>query len=148
MTSTIKEKKEYAWLLFKDGAYTQKMIAEKVGVAERTITDWKQREKWEEKAKSIKQTREENLISLHTQWAAINKEVKDNQKNIVTSAQADIIKKLSASIKELENEVGYTEAYQVVKKLMKHVQIIDFEASKMFIDFADSFMQELLKHEA
>lgn len=147
MALTLKEKKEYAWLLYKDGTYTQKLIAEKVGVAERTVSEWKKSDNWEAKAKSIKQTREENLIQLHEQWAAINKKIRDEQNNIPDSAQADIIKKLSASIRDLENEVGYTEAYQVLKKLIIHVQKIDFDKAKEIIDYVDSFMQELLKNQ-
>jgi len=147
MSLTAKEKIEYAWLLFKDGSYTRTMIAHKVGVAEKTITEWKQKYNWEQKAKSIKQTREENLISLHNQWAAVNEEILTKQKGIPTSAQADIIKKLSSAIKELETEIGYTEAYQVCRKLILHIQKIDFEKSKELIDYLDSFMQELLKYE-
>lgn len=146
MSLSIKEKKEYAWLLFKDGSYTQKLIAEKVDVAERTISEWKTKERWEQKAKSIKQTREENLINLHTQWAALNLLIEKEQKNIPTSAQADIIKKLAASIRDLENEVGYTEAYQVCKKLVIHIQKLDIDKAKELMDYVDSFMQDLLKY--
>ncbi len=147
MSLTAKEKVEYAWLLFKDGSYTRTMIAHKVGVAEKTITEWKQKYNWDAKAKSIKQTREENLIELHNQWAAINKLIKEKQDGIPNTGQADIIKKLSSAIKELETEIGYTEAYQVLKKLTLHIQKIDFEKAKEMLDYIDSYMQDLLKYE-
>ncbi len=147
MALTLKEKREYAWLLYKDGSFTQKMIASKVGVAEKTITDWKQADRWEAKNKSVQQTREQNLIDLHDQWAAINQKIRNEQQNIPDSAQADIIKKLAASIRDFENEVGYTEAYQVLKRLMLHIQKVDHDMAKVVIDYVDGFMQELLKYE-
>lgn len=146
MSLTAKEKREYAFLLYKDGSFTQKMIAEKVGAAEKTISEWKQKDNWDAKVKSIKQTREENLMELHNQWAAINLVIRNDQKGVPNASQADIIKKLAASIRDLENEVGYTEAYQVLKKMMIHIQKMDHDKAKELIPFVDSFMQELLKY--
>ena len=141
---TQKEKKDYAWLLFKEGVLTQKAIAEKVGVSEKTITQWKEAEGWETKRRSLYNTREDILVDMYL--------IFENTKNKIIekggtadSKDGDAILKLSQSIKNLETETSVGQVFEVCKGLIQHVQRIDIDKAKEIIDYVDSFMKEKLK---
>jgi DNA-binding XRE family transcriptional regulator len=144
MALTNKEKKEYAWLLYKEDTLTQKAIAEKVGVAEKTISQWKEEEGWESKRKSLYNTREDILVDLYSIFENTKNQVKEKG-GIANSKDADAILKLSQSIKNLETETSVAQIYEVAKCLIQHVQKLDFEMAKTIIDYVDSFLKEKLK---
>lgn len=146
MALTIKEKQDYAWLLFKDGTLTQKAIAERVGVAEKTICDWKEKFRWEDQRKSLLTTKAAQLTMLYNHLDAINEQIRDEQKNIPDSRQADAILKLTAAIKNLETEISVSQVFEVGKDFIQYVQKVDFEKSKEVIDYYDGFIKECLKN--
>ncbi len=147
MALTNKEKREYAWLLYKEGALTQKAIAEKVGVSEKTISDWKTEEKWETKRRSLYNTREDILVDLYVILENTKNAVKERG-GVANSKDGDAILKMSQSIKNLETETSIGQIYEVCKGLIQHVQALDFEKAKEIIDYVDSFLKEKLKKRA
>lgn len=144
MALTIKEKKEYAWLLFKEGVLTQKVIAQKAGVSEKTITEWKDKEQWESKRRSLYNTREDILVDMYLIFENTKNQIKEKG-GIANSKDADAVLKLSQSIKNLETETSVGQIYEVAKGLIQHVQKLDFEKAKEIIDYVDSFLKEKLK---
>jgi uncharacterized protein YjcR len=144
MALTNKEKREYAWLLYKEDTLTQKAIAEKVGTSEKTITDWKKEDGWETKRRSLYNTREDILVDMYSIFENTKNEIKDKG-GIANSKDADAILKLSQSIKNLETETSVAQIYEVSKGLIQHVQKIDFEKAKEIIDYVDSFLKEKLR---
>lgn len=130
--------------MYKEGALTQKAIAEKVGVAEKTISQWKEDESWETKRRSLYNTREELLVDLYLIFENTKNEIV-KKGGVANSKDGDAILKLSQSIKNLETETGINQVYEVCKELILHVQKIDFEKAKDIIDYVDSFMKEKLK---
>lgn len=144
MGLSSKEKKEYAWLLFREGILTQKAIAEKVGVSEKTISEWKEKEGWETKRRSLYNTREDILVDMYLIFENTKNAIKDKG-GIANSKDGDAILKLSQSIKNLETETSVGQVFEVCKGLIQHVQKIDFERSKEIIDYVDSFLKEKLR---
>lgn len=144
MALSSKEKKEYAWLLFREGILTQKAIAEKAGVTEKTISQWKDAEGWESKRRSLYNTREDILVDLYLIFENKKNLIKDKAES-ATPGDADALLKLSQAIKNLETEIGVNHIYEVCKALIQHVQKIDFEKSKEIIDYVDSFIKEKLR---
>ena len=60
---TIKQKKEWARMLYLDGTtlYTQAEISEKVGISRITLGRWIKDEKWAELRVSVTMTREQSI---------------------------------------------------------------------------------------
>ncbi|MBL0144922.1 MAG: hypothetical protein IPP48_03345 [Chitinophagaceae bacterium] len=142
MTPT--EKKDYAWLLFKEGVLTQKAIAEKVGTSEKTITKWKEDDNWETKRRSLYNTREDILVDMYLIFENTKNQVKEKG-GVANSKDGDAILKLSQAIKNLETETSVGQVFEVCKGLIQHVQKIDIDKAKEIIDYVDSFMKEKLK---
>lgn len=144
MALTSKEKKEYAWLLFREGTLTQKAIAEKIAVSEKTISIWKETEGWESKRRSLYNTREDILVDMYLIFENTKNAIKEKG-GVANSKDGDAILKLSQSIKNLETETSVGQVYEVAKQLIQHVQKIDFEKAKEIIDYVDSFLKEKLR---
>jgi hypothetical protein len=144
MALTNTEKKDYAWLLFREGTLTQKAIAQKVGTTEKTLTKWKDAEGWESKRRSLYNTREDILVDMYLIFENTKNNIKDKG-GIANSKDGDAILKLSAAIRNLEIETSVAQIFEVCKGLIQHVQVIDFEKAKEIIDYVDSFLKEKLK---
>lgn len=141
---TQKEKKDYAWLLFKEGTLTQKAIAEKIGTSEKTIGQWKDAEGWETKRRSLYNTKEDMLVDMYLIFENKKKSITE-KKEAANSADADALLKLSQAIKNLETETSVGQIFEVCKCLIQHVQKLDNDKAKEIIDYVDSFMKEKLK---
>lgn len=144
MTLTNKEKKDYAWLLYREGTLTQKAIAEKVGTTERTISQWKEQDNWETKRRSLYNTREDILVDMYLIFENTKNAIKEKG-GVANSKDGDAILKLSQSIKNLETETSVGQIFEVCKGLIQHVQKVDFEKAKEIIDYVDSFLKEKLR---
>lgn len=140
------EKREWAQFLYLENKLTQKEIAKKVGVSEKTITGWKEKYMWENLRKSLLITKKEQLTMLYNQLDAITGHVRDKQNNIPTSKDADSILKTTAAIKNLETDLSVADVFEVGKRFISHVQSIDFEKSKELVDYYDSFIKHCLKY--
>jgi hypothetical protein len=138
---TAKQKKEYAWLLFREGTLTQKAIAQKAGVSEKTISSWKDTEQWESKRRSLYNTREDILVDMYLIFENTKNQIKDKG-GIANSKDGDAILKLSQAIKNLETETSVGQIFEVCKGLIQYVQKVDFEKAKEIINcVADSKKQ-------
>jgi transcriptional regulator with XRE-family HTH domain len=143
---TNNEKKDYAWLLYQENTLTQKAIAERVGVTEKTITKWKEENKWESKKQGLYNSRESLLRDLYRLLENTrNNVLGEDGKGVANSKDGDAILKLSASISNLEKEANIGQIYEVCKGLVQHIQDIDLEKAKELIPYIDSFMQLKLR---
>lgn len=107
---TIKQKREWAQLLYTKEHISQKEIAERVGVSQQTMSRWVTKFKWDELKASITITREEQLKNLYRQLSEMNKAISEREGNkYPTAAEADTITKLASAIDKLESETGLNE---------------------------------------
>lgn len=110
----MKQKKEWAKMLYLKEHLTQAEVAERVGVSKQTLCKWVKTEKWEELKASVSLTREEQLANLYRQVAEINKAIagREEGERFATSKEADTINKLAAAIEKMEKETGHRRHYQ------------------------------------
>lgn len=141
---TIKQKKEWAKLLFIRESITQKAISEKTGVSEKTISKWAQEGKWDDFRKSLLVTKEEQLRRFYNQVDALNTVIAEGR-GYANSKEADALTKLTTAIKNLETETSVAEVFEVGKKFISWVQINDFEKAKGLVDLFDGFIKDQLK---
>lgn len=138
------QEKEFAKILYLNGE-TQKAIAERVGVSEKTIGKWVEQEHWDEIKTSLLATSEQQLALLYNQLKHINEAISNREQKYADPKEADTIVKITKSIKQMETETGVGEAVQVCKKLVLFVQNIDFELSQKITKNADLYIQSLLQ---
>lgn len=122
----------------------QQEIADKVGVSRQTINKWIKDEKWEERKAGITLTREYQIDNLYRQVAEINKVIagRPEGERFASNGEADILAKLSTSIKKLETEVGIVDLVSVAQRFVKFVRAIDLDKAKEFTRLFDAFIKE------
>ncbi len=138
------KKQEWAQYLYVENKKTQKEIAETTGVSQKTITKWKETFQWDKLRKSLLTTRKEQLMLLYNQLDATTTMIRDVQKNIPTSKDADSILKLTAAIRNLETDLSIADVFEVGKEFITFVQSVDYEKSKEIVEYYDSFIKHRL----
>ena len=109
------QKKEWAKTLYLKENLTQQEIADRVGVSRITVNRWIADGKWEEQKVGLTLTREEQVSNLYRQVAEINRKIaeKPEGERFASSAEADILGKLSAAIRKMETDVGIADVISV-----------------------------------
>jgi len=143
---TNQQKRDWAKTLYLRENLTQQEIADRVGVSRVTVSNWVNKNKWEEQRTALTLTREEQVRSLYRQVAAINRAIEERPEGerFATSAEADIIGKLSKSIKQLEMEVGIADVVSVITKFIEFLRPVDLQKAKDITSLADAFIKTLL----
>jgi DNA-binding XRE family transcriptional regulator len=144
---TIKQKKEWAAMLYLKESLTQAEIADKVGVSKVTMNKWVKSEKWEELKVGITLTREEQIKNLYRQVAEINETIagREKGKRFASASEADTITKLASAINKMETEVGIADVLSVGSKFVKFLRpIIAFEELKRISRLYDIFTNQKL----
>ncbi len=144
---SIKQKKEWAQQLYCEGNITQKAIADKVGVSEKTLSKWANDDNWDRLRKSLLISKQEQLSHMYEQLSEINAAIrkKNPGERYANSKEADIMAKITASIEQLEEETNITDVFEVGKRFITFMQQNDFEKSKELVDYFDAFIKHCLK---
>ncbi|MEO0337591.1 MAG: DDE transposase family protein [Bacteroidota bacterium] len=143
---TINEKRELAEYLYTSGAIsTQTELALRVKVSEVTISKWKNKYKWDDKRKSLLVTRGEELRNLYDQLSELNQWIKDREQGqrFATSKEADTLRKLTASIRELETEVSIGQTIDVFIGFNDWLQKVNHDKAKEMIELQDAYVKSL-----
>jgi len=146
MALTPKEKKDWAELLFIKTQLSQKEIAERVGTTEKTLSNWVNDNNWKTLRTSIFITREEQLRRLYDQLNELNNAISEREKGkrFADSKEADSITKLSAAIRNLENDTSIADIIDVFIEFMNFIQQSDFKKAKEIIELQDAFIRHKL----
>lgn len=143
---TNQQKKDWAKTLYLRENLTQQEIADRVGVSRVSVSNWIRTGKWEEQRTALTLTREEQVRALYRQVAAINKAIEERPEGerFATTTEADIIGKLSKSIKQMETEVGIADIVSVSTKFIEFLRPIDLEKAKEVTRLVDAFIKSVL----
>lgn len=141
---TNEQKKELAKLLYtRENITTQKVISERVGVSQNTVSKWVKEGNWERIRTSIVFTKDEQLRELYDQFTLLNEAIRDGV-GYPDSKQADVLSKLTKSISQLETETGIHDAIDVGMKFIVFVQSLDLELSKSITVYFDNYLKMLM----
>ncbi len=143
---TREQKKEWAGLLYTKENLTQQEIADKVGVSRQTISKWIKDGKWDDLKAGLTLTRESQIDSLYRQVVEINALISNRPpgERFANNGEADILAKLSTSIKKLETEVGIADLVSVAQRFIKFVRAIDLDKAKELTVLFDAFIKDSL----
>jgi transcriptional regulator with XRE-family HTH domain len=124
---TVKQKKDWAKMLFTKENLTQAEISEKVGVRRATVNKWINSEKWEHFKVSITITKEEQLKNLYRQLQELNAAilVKPEGKRYANAAEADTITKLANAIGKMETELSLAEIISAFGGFIEWLRTVD-----------------------
>ena len=143
---TIKQKREWANLLYTKEYISQKEFAERVGVSQQTMSRWVTKFKWDELKVSITITREEQLKNLYRQLSEMNKAISEREGNkYPTAAEADTITKLASAIDKLESETGLNEILSTFKGFLNWLRKFNLEEAQRLVPLFDDFVKTKLK---
>ena len=97
---TTKEKKILAQTLYLSGNFTQKVIAQMVGVTEKTVGKWIEAGNWEQLRHLQKVSKAELLKEAYAQLGRINKKINDQMEGIpdktMNDAKAQALREIEA----------------------------------------------------
>ncbi|MEL5894163.1 DUF1804 family protein [Bacteroides sp. GD17] len=143
---TAQQKKDYARTLYLKDNLTQQEIAEKVGVARKTINRWIATEKWEEMKVGVTLSREQQIANLHRQVMELNNTIlsRPEGERYATPAEADTLGKLAAAIKKMESDVGIADLVSVGIRFIEWIRPIDLDKAKEITIFWDKFIKDQL----
>lgn len=144
---TLKQKREWALLLYTKENLSQKEIAAKVGVSEVTISRWKDKYKWEELKVSITITKEEQLKNLYRQIAELNNAIAGREKGsrFASSKEADSITKLANAIDKLESDIGLADIISTFRNFLAWLRKFDLPKAQELTPLFDSYIKTKIK---
>ena len=147
MSLSIAQKKEWAKLLFLKENLLQKEIALKVGVTEKTLSGWINKENWEQLRTSLIITKEEELRRIYMQIGELNTFImnKEEGQRFANSKEADTLNKLAATARSLETDTSIAEIIEVAKQFIVFVRKEDNEKSKELTKLFDEFIKSKLR---
>lgn len=140
------QKKQWAQTLYLREKLTQLEIAERVGVSRVTVSKWVRDGKWEEQKAGITLTRQEQVANLYRQVAEINRTIatRHEGERFPNSKEADILGKLSAAIRNMEQETGIADIISVLTAFIEWLRPLDLDKAKEITRLADAFIKDKL----
>lgn len=143
---TNAQKKEWAKTLYLRENLTQQEIAERVGVSRVTVSNWVRAGKWEEQKAGLTLTRQEQVANLYRQVAEINRAISGRAEGerFPNSKEADILGKLSAAIRNMEQETGIADIISVLTGFIEWLRPFDLEKAKELTRLADAYIKDKL----
>lgn len=147
MSLTREEKKNYARILFVEHNMTQRDIAAKVGINPKTINIWVADGKWKELKSSFTISKAEQLKRLYAQITELNDHImtREQGKRFANNKDADTLVKITAAIKNLEQDTSAAEAINIIMRLIHHIRHTNLELAQQLTDASDTFIKQLLK---
>ena len=143
------DKKEWAKLLYtrEPVKITQKEVARRVGVSERTMSKWVANERWDQLRQSIIVTKEEQLRRLYMQIDELNTAIFEREpgERFATSTQADTLNKLASAAKKLETEASIADVIEVSKRFLNWLRQNEFEKAKELSNLFDAFIKDTIR---
>ena len=136
------KKKELAKIIYMQGDKSQLQIAEMVGVSKNTLSKWVVSEKWELERTSLTMTREQQLVMMYQQLSTINEDIRKRENKTPTSKDADIISKITDSIKKLENDESISDVMSVGKRVFNWLKNTDYAKAQEFVAVCDAYIKD------
>lgn len=143
---TNAQKKEWAKTLYLRENLTQQEIADRVGVSRVTVSNWVRAGKWEEQKAGLTLTRQEQVANLYRQVAEINRAIsaRGEGERFPNSKEADILGKLSAAIRNMEQETGIADIISVLTGFIEWLRPLDLDKAKELTRLADAYIKDKL----
>lgn len=131
------QEKEYAKILYVNEKLTQKEIAERVNVTEKTVGKWIEAGGWNKLRQSLLATKPYNIDLMYQTLTQLNESFIGK---VPTPAQLDSVSKITASIKSLETDLGLGEIFTVGMNFIQWVRLNQPDKVKDVYNLFDAFI--------
>lgn len=142
------KKKELARLLYLREGKTMQEIAEEVGSTRQTVSKWIKEGRWDEMRRSLTTTHEEQIKRLYAQLNELQTaiELRPEGERYGSAKEIDAIKKITASIRDLQTDLSIQDAISVCTGVVQFVRssTSDLEAVKHISSILDGYIKSLL----
>lgn len=135
--------KDYARLLYMSQELTQKEIALRVNVTEKTIGKWVIEGMWETQKISLLTSKKDQLWRLYNILSSLTYKIEETEYG--DTGLADMMIKYTAAIKNLETETNIGQYFETLMSFTGWLSQQDSELAKSIIDYADTFLQEKIR---
>ncbi len=146
--ASLTDKQYLARILFTREKLEQKLIAEKVGVSEKTIGKWVNENNWHSVRNRLLIGKEEVLNSFYEQLAEINEFIrsKPEGERYGDSKVSDTQVKLTAAIRNMETELAIADLVESGMRFIKYIQRVGtIDQVKETEELWNSFLMENFK---
>ncbi len=137
----MRQLQEYAKLLYTTGDYTQKELAARVGVTEKTIKDWIDKGMWKYLRKSLLTSKSDQVRRLYEILSAVTQRIEDSDGGYGDTKMADMMIKYTAAIKNLETETSAGQMFETGMMFIRFVMKSDTALAKEITNLFDAFIQ-------
>ena len=128
----LSDKKELAKLLYMQGE-TQKIISERTGISEATISEWAKKEVWAEKKAGANITRPELVNKLLLQINSLIESVSNSDDITLKSKLPDSLSKFAAVIEKLDKKTNIVDTIDVFIAFNKWLQFRNLQNDEIII---------------
>lgn len=145
--ATNEIKKELAKVLFTREKLDQNVIAQRVGVSEKTVSKWVNENDgaWKRERQRLLISKQDQLNSFYSQLENLNEQIEEGN-GIPDTKQADIQIKLTAAIRNLETDLAIADIIESGMRFIKHIQLVGtLDQVKDFADLWNSFIQNEIR---
>ena len=139
------QEQEFARVLFVSENLSQKEIAERVGITEKTLSKWIEAGAWQKLKRSMLTTKQNQLGMLYDQLEWQNTLIADRDIKVATTKEADVISKITAAIQRLEVETSIGVIVEVARDCIESVRQYDLDLAKRMTSAFDMFIQSKMK---
>jgi transcriptional regulator with XRE-family HTH domain len=140
-----KQEQDYARMLYTQERLTFIEVAERTGVSAKTISKWCKDLGWDNIRKSLLITKQTQIAQLYDQLEWLNNSIATRDSKIATTKEADVISKITSSIKKMEVETSLAEIIEVGRAYINFMKDIDFAQAKNITTSFDLFIQSKMK---
>ncbi len=145
---SISDKQYLAKILYTREHLDGKVVAKRVGVSERTMSDWVNKFNWKSLRNRMLLSKEDQINALYEELEQIAAEIrlKKEGSRYADTKTADIRIKTTAAIRNLETDLAIADLVESGIRFIKHLQRTD--SAQNVIDIADkwhSFIQSSIK---
>jgi len=141
------QKKELAKLLFVNEKLSQKEIAQRVEISEKTLSRWVNDGQWRKLRQSLLVTKEEQLRRIYEQIDELNTAIASREpgQRYANTKDADTLSKLTSAAKNLESEASISDIISVAKRFLNWLRPLDIDKAKEISLLIDAFIKDQLK---
>lgn len=141
---SLSQKKDYAkTLYFNNKDLSQKEVAERVGVTEKTIGIWIREGGWDDLRRSMLASKSMQIARLYQTIEHVQNKI-DETEGIGDTKLADMMIKYTAALKNLENDTSISEIVDTMMQFGTYTQRHYPEHFKLITDLSDAFVIEKL----
>lgn len=137
-----RDKQEEAYALFMNSDLTQAEIAERVGVAPKTLSSWVKKDEWHTQKAANSVTRKRVITGYLMQLHKLQEEIQNRKDHpYPNTRESDIITKITKAIKSLEKGLTLSDYITATEELCRFGMNIDDKAMRQALPIIKEFIQ-------